>query len=70
MAEGRGEITSRLFRTRAEHEAADAAYWQALSPEERLNLTWRLSEELWRLRGEFPDEPGILRTVARVIRPC
>ncbi len=68
MAEGEREITTRVFRRRAEHEAADAAYWRALSPEERVNLAWRLSEELWRLRGEFPDEPGILRTVARVIR--
>jgi len=32
-------------------------------------LVWSLSEAQYRLRGEFPDESGLPRSVARVHRP-
>ncbi len=47
----------------AEHQADDHDFWKAIPPEERVLEAWRLSEELWRLKGEFPDEPGLCRTV-------
>ncbi len=58
----------RVYRGFAEHERDDAAYWAAIPVAERVMEVWRLSEELWRLRGEFPDEPGLCRSVARVVR--
>ncbi len=57
-------ISVRVFSSLAEHEAANNEYWNALSPEERVELTWCLSEELWRLRGECNDEPGLCRSLA------
>ena len=60
----------RVFRSHAEHQSADRAYWAGLSAGERVLLAWTLSEELWRLQGgELPDEPGLRRSVARVRRP-
>jgi hypothetical protein len=56
------------FPSLAAHDRADAAYWRSLSVGERVRQVWRLSEEQWRLRGEFPDEPGLCRSVARVLR--
>ena len=61
-------MTVRVFRTMAEQEAGDREFWKSLSPEDRILETWRLSEELWRLKGEFPDEPGLCRTITRVLR--
>jgi hypothetical protein len=62
-------VTLRVCRNAAEAEAADREWWAALTPDERLELTWQLSEDLYRLRGEFSDEPGICRSVARLARP-
>jgi hypothetical protein len=65
MSAGRPHITVRICRSPEEEAAADTEFWRALSPAERIEETWRLSEELWRLRGEFNDEPGLCRSVAR-----
>lgn len=62
------KVVVRVCRTKDEAEAADREWWAALTPEQRLELTWQLSEELYRLRGEFNDEPGICRSVARLVR--
>ncbi len=64
----RGKIQVRLFQSMAEHDAADPAWWAGLTPEERVELTWQLSEDLYRLRGEFVDDPGLRRSVVRIIR--
>jgi hypothetical protein len=61
-------MTVRVFRSHDEADAAEAEYWRGVTPAERLLCTWQLSEELWRFRGEFNDEPGLCRTVARVQR--
>ena len=58
----------RVYRGFAEHARDNAAYWAAIPVAERVLEVWRLSEELWRMRGEFPDEPGLCRSVARVHR--
>jgi len=64
----RRPVTVRVFRSFAEHEAADREYWKQLTPTQRLDLTLELSEELYRLKGEVPDEPGICRSVTRLYR--
>jgi hypothetical protein len=68
MKERTREITAQLFHSHAEQEAANAGYWKQLTPDERLDLVWRLTEEQWRLKGEFPDEPRIQRTIVRLVR--
>ena len=67
-AERRSRMTVRVFHSHDEADRAEAEYWRGLTPAERLLCTWQLSEELWRLCGEFNDEPGLCRTVARVER--
>jgi hypothetical protein len=51
------------------HDRDDARFWATLSPDIRVLEVWKLSEEQWRLRGEYPDEPGLCRSVTRVHRP-
>ena len=66
--DGLRHMVVRVCRNKGEAEAVDREWWAALTPEQRLELTWQLSEELYRLRGEFNDEPGICRSVARLVR--
>lgn len=42
--------------------------WASLSPSERMEEAWRLSEELWEFSGRGIGEPGLSRSVARVCR--
>jgi hypothetical protein len=49
-------------------DAFDRAFWAGLSPSEKLAEAWRLSEELWRFTGRDPGEPGLSRSVARLLR--
>jgi hypothetical protein len=42
--------------------------WSSVSPAERFAETWRLTEELWRFKGWDPGEPGLSRSVTRVVR--
>jgi hypothetical protein len=65
----RSRMTVRVYRSNQAQDRDDAAYWGALPVDVRVLQVWRLSEEQWRLRGEFPDEPGLCRSVARVHRP-
>jgi len=62
-------MTVRRFASCADADWHDREYWAAIPPGERMVQAWRLSEELWRWRGEFPDEPGLCRSVAVVRRP-
>lgn len=70
--DGAGDRRRRMhvttFSSLTAHDRADAAYWLALPVAERVLQVWRLSEEQWRLRGEYPDEPGLPRSLARVLR--
>jgi hypothetical protein len=61
-------MTVRRFTSHADADRSDREYWLQMSPAERVLQTWRLSEEFWRMRGEFPDEPGLCRSVASVRR--
>jgi len=68
-AERAARLNVKVFRSLEAHDQADAAYWQALPVEMRILLTWQLSEEQWRLKGERPHEPGLSRSIAHVRRP-
>jgi hypothetical protein len=62
------DISVKVCRTWEEAETADREFWRNLSPEDRILQTWRLSEELWRLKGRFPNESRLSRHVTRVVR--
>lgn len=61
-------MTVRRYASAAEADRDDLAYWRSLPDGERVLQVWRLSREQWRLRGEWNDEPGFCRSVARVSR--
>jgi hypothetical protein len=63
-----GRIVARRFDSSAEADRHDLEYWQQIPEGERVLQAWRLSQELWRLRGERVDEPGLCRSVASVRR--
>jgi hypothetical protein len=61
-------IVTRRFASSAEADRHDLAFWLQIPEHERVLQVWRLSQELWQLRGELRDEPGLCRSVARVHR--
>jgi hypothetical protein len=61
-------ITVRKVIRRGRDEELDPEFWARVSPDERFAEAWRLSEEIWRLKGWDPGEPGLSRSVARLIR--
>ena len=69
VEERRRRMQVRIYRSQEAHDWDDPAYWAALPVDVRILEVWRLSEEQWRMRGEFPDEPGLCRSVVRVHRP-
>ncbi|HUR34815.1 MAG TPA: hypothetical protein VM032_13530 [Vicinamibacterales bacterium] len=68
-SERRQRIQVRVYPTLAAHDREDATYWAAVPVAERVLLVWTMSEAQYRLHGEFPDESGLPRSVARVHRP-
>jgi hypothetical protein len=58
----------RRLESAAEADRHDLEFWLQIPKRERVLQVWRLSQELWRLRGELRDEPGLCRSVARVRR--
>jgi hypothetical protein len=66
--ERRSRMTVRRYATAAEADRHDIEFWMQMSDAERVLQAWRLSEELWRLRGDPPHEPGLHRSVASVRR--
>ena len=69
VAARRSRIEVRVYPSLAAHDRDDAAFWAALQIDQRALQVWKLSEEQWRLRGALPDESGLPRSIARVIRP-
>ena len=61
-------LVTRRFESPAEADRHDIEFWLQIPERERVLQVWRLSQELWRLRGELRDEPGLCRSVARVHR--
>jgi hypothetical protein len=62
------EITVRRYQSAADADRHDLEYWATIPPAERLHQVWRLSQELWSLRGDLPDEPRLSRSVTRLLR--
>jgi len=60
--------TIRRFPSAREADREDLAYWMQIPESERILQVWRLSQELWRLSGEPPYEPGLSRSVTRLLR--
>lgn len=46
----------------------DRDFWARLDPIDRLVEAWRMTEEVWELKGWNPGERGLSRSVARVVR--
>ena len=61
----RARMQVRVYPSIQAHLRDDAAYWAALPAAERVMQVWRLSEEQWRLRGEFRDESDLSICCAR-----
>jgi hypothetical protein len=61
-------MTTRRYRSAAEADAHDLAFWKQIPPAERIVQVWKLSQEQWRLSGEQTDESGLCRSVASVRR--
>ncbi len=51
-----------------ESEQADREFWAAMTPAERVLETWRLSLELWELKGWDTGEPGLRSPATRTRR--
>jgi hypothetical protein len=58
----------RRFASAGDADREDLAYWLRIPESERVVQVWRLSVDLWRLSGEKVHEPGLCRSVARVLR--
>ena len=61
-------LTVRRYSSSAEADRHDLEFWMQIPEAERVVRVWQLSQEVWRLRGTLPDEPGLCRSVARVRR--
>ena len=61
-------MTVRRYSSAVEADRHDLEFWMQMSDAERVLQVWRLSQEIWRLRGDLPDEPGFSRSVARLHR--
>jgi hypothetical protein len=61
-------ITVRRATLGPEDERLDREFWAGIPPEERVEEAWRLTLELWELKGWDAGEPGLRRPAARVVR--
>jgi hypothetical protein len=61
-------ITVRRAKLGPEDERLDREFWAAMTPAERVEEAWRLTLEIWELKGWDPGEPGLRRPVTRVVR--
>ena len=66
MVNERTNITTRVLRTPQQVEQAEREFLEKLTPAERIELTWKLSEEQWDAKDA--DESRFSRHHTRVIR--
>jgi hypothetical protein len=64
----RSHASTRKTTLAALDDEFDREFWARITPEERFAETWRLTEELWRLKGWDPGEPRLSRSVVCVTR--
>ncbi|MEK7331279.1 MAG: hypothetical protein AAB290_04105 [Candidatus Eisenbacteria bacterium] len=62
------QITVQKARLGEEADRIDREFWARLSPDERVEETWRLSLELWQFKGWDAGEQRLHRLVTRTIR--
>jgi hypothetical protein len=62
------KITLRKARLGPEEERLDREFWAEVDPSDRVEVAWNLTLELWALKGWDAGEPGLCRSVARVVR--
>jgi hypothetical protein len=62
----RKNVTGRLSRTREEVERAEREFLKKLTPEERIELTWQLSQAQWEWKNS--DVSRLSRHHTRVVR--
>ena len=63
----RSQWTTKIRRLEDENGADD--YWMEMTLEERMTFAWELSLSTWKLaHPDYDDEPGLPRSVARVVR--
>jgi hypothetical protein len=67
-AEDRTRLFVRRFSSHAEADAADRAYWQSVSPDDRLAMVWDLVLTYSRMQGQDGDQPRLQRSVCRIER--
>lgn len=61
-------ITISKARFGEEDERLDREFWERMPPDERVEEAWRLTLELWELKGWDAGEPGLRRPVTRIVR--
>jgi hypothetical protein len=61
-------MTVRRYLSATDADRHDLEFWMQIPEAERILRVWQLSQEIWQLRGDLPDEPGLCRSVARVRR--
>lgn len=59
-------IPIRIVKMSEQEEAADLR--KTTTPQERLEITWQLSQNAWAFKGEPVAEPGLHRHIVRVFR--
>ena len=66
---GERQITARKTTLKGlEADTFDRDFWATISPIDKLLEVWPMTEEVWHLKGWDPGEPGLSRSVARVVR--
>jgi hypothetical protein len=63
-----GRITIKRYASSEAADRDDLTFWLQIPEADRVQLVWTLSRQLWSLRGERVDEPGLCRSVANVRR--
>lgn len=58
----------RVARLGREDDRLDREFWARMPADQRAEEAWHLTLELYELKGWDPGEPGLCRTVARVVR--
>jgi hypothetical protein len=61
--------TVRIVTDLDEQQAETYRYWQSVSDAERMDATWELSLQMYRLGGLVEDGQEFQRSVVRVQRP-
>jgi hypothetical protein len=62
------KITARLVRRGTAESEFEREFWNRLTPEERVECLWDMVLEARELNGLHGDEPGLQKSVVRLVR--